>query len=411
MLLRSYLTNSLPTLTKGLIGILFLRLFVEYFGKEGLGQIAQMQAFVALIFAIINGVFFNYVVSSAWDNKNQKETSFSDVLVLIFLLSTIAGIILFSVKNIISNLLINNRDLSYEITILSIMCPIIGVYTAMSGRLCSEGYLTQYNILNTFGIIISGLIILFSIQNYGINGAFIGIALFYLSPAIIIYFAYHKLIKKKISKAKLNLLMIFPYKTLLTFSFIGLYMVVSAIFLKIIVRDDIYRAFGWGEVGNWEVINKISETYLLLTTAPLANYMMPILSKNQDEDLKQELIKKILLIGIAFIIFASVSTYLLWNSIVVKIIGMQFLELRSYILIQQMGDVFKIINWTLCIVALVCKKYKFVLICEVLWTIIYYTLLNLLIKPAGLQGTLYAYLISNFILALILLYDYYKNNK
>jgi hypothetical protein len=90
---------------------------------------------------------------------------------------------------------------------------------------------------------------------------------------------------------------------------------------------------------------------------------------------------------------------------------MQFLELRSYILIQQVGDVFKIINWTLCIVALASKKYKFVLMSEVVWTITYYTLFNTLIKSMEIQGALYAYLISNLIIALILFYEYFKSSK
>ena len=107
----------------------------------------------------------------------------------------------------------------------------------------------------------------------------------------------------------------------------------------------------------------------------------------------------------------SASTYLFWDLIIVKIIGIQFLELKRFILIQQVGDVFKIITWTFCIVALVNKKYKFVLICEVLWTLIYYLIFTILLDWAGMPSALYAYTVSNLILAFILYYDYIKNNK
>jgi hypothetical protein len=115
-------------------------------------------------------------------------------------------------------------------------------------------------------------------------------------------------------------------------------------------------------------------------------------------------------IGITLILLASTITYLIWDSLILKIIGQQFVELKKYLLIQQAGDLFKIINWTLCIVALSYKKYKFIIICEVIWALLYYSLVHSLLEIHNLTGTFYAYLVANFILAVILLSEYLRSS-
>lgn len=409
MIVKSYLTNSLSTISKAVVGIIFLRVFVEYFGKGGVGQIAQVQGLTTLVYAIINGLFFSYVVSAAWRNEKQtKENNINDILYIIILITTIIGIFIFSLKNVIGINLIENKDISIEITILAIMSPIIGIYVGMSAKLCSEGFLTQFNILNASGILVSGVIILLITKYFGIEGVFLAVSIFYLFPAITIIYGYKRYIKTKFSIIKLETIRKFPYKSMLSLSFIGLFMVVSALILKIYVRDQIYRALGWEDVGNWEVISKISDTYLLFLTAPLANYLMPIISRNDNYINNHKIIIKMILAGVIFTISLSIAILLLWDILVLKVIGSQFEEIKKYLILQQAGDVFKIINWTLCIAALAYKKYKFILMCEIIWAILYFMLIEFFLESNKLNGAFIAYIISNGILTIILLSEYLK---
>lgn len=412
MIVKPYITNSLTTISKALVGVVFLRVFVEYFGKGGVGQIAQVQGITTLVYAMINGLFFSYVVSEAWKNeKNTEEIDINHVFFLIVMISAIIGAIIFIFKNIIGVNLIENKDISTELTILAIMCPIIGVYVGMSAKLCSDGFLTQFNILNASGILASGLIVLLITEYFRINGVFMAVSIYYLFPALAIFYGYKKYIKKNFSIINIEAIKKFPYESILSLSLIGLFTVVSAIVLKISVRNNIYKYSGWDDVGSWEAINKISDTYLLFVTAPLSNFLMPIISKNKNNILNRNLINKMILSGISLVFFASMITHLAWNTFFLKIIGNQFVEIKDYLLIQQVGDIFKIINWTLCVVALSYKKYKFIMICEITWAILYYLLLEFLLKTNGLSGTFYAYIVSNVTLTIILLFEYLKFSK
>jgi antigen flippase len=417
MLLRAYASSFLPIAVKVLAGILLLRIFVEELGKAGLGQISQYQGFCLLIFALLNAAFFNHAAQSDWGHGNSRDLEnsnnrFRKLLGIVLITCLIISGVLILLAEQISFYLFDSQQAKYAIYALAISCPFTGLFVIYSGRACADGRLAFFNSLNAIALLLSTLIIYLSVIYCGKQGAFYGLSFYYLSPFLLV------LPIVLIDKASLQdifpsfkELTSYPGSEIVKVGFIGIFSAINSIFIQMFLRNQLSHSHGWPMVGDWQAITKISESYLLLATAPLATFLLPQLSKNYSNQKKSNLILKSLIAGVVITLFSGLIIYFIWNILLVRVIGESFIGLRHYFLLQMIGDVFKIIGWTFSVVAIARKNFLPVLISEIIFTAIYIICVLMFVPKYGLYGAITSYVFSYVISTLFIFAAYKKELK
>lgn len=394
MLVRAYAASSLPILVKALVGIFLLRLFADYLGKDGLGRVSQFQGIALLIYAFLNACFYNHIAQNNWESRHSV-IQFRRLLGIITLACFIVGLLLALSARLISRLSLGDDSAVNAIYLLAITCPFTGVFIAYSGHVCTNNRLITYNVLNAVALLLSCSLIYYLVIRHGEQGAFVGFALYFIFPALLV--APMLLFNRE---NYINFLPLFsglkeyPYKLILKVGFVGIFSALNAIGIQLFLRNELSASEGWSVVGDWQALTKISESYLLLITVPLSTYFLPQISKIKILDDQNKLLNKTLLMGVGITILCGVGVYALWNLLILKIIGFSFAPLKSLLPLQIFGDIFKVITWTFAFASIARLRLRVVLYSEIIFTLLYVILVMTLVPLEGLRGAIFAYAFS-----------------
>ncbi len=413
MLLRAYAVSALPILVKAIIGILLLRVLVEYLGKQGLGQVSQFQSAVLLIYGLLNAIFFNHIAKNNWTDKAPNtDIQFNKLLGLIFIFSLAISITILCNAELLSNHFFGDNRIRTALLSLAATTPLIGLFVAYSGRACADNRLASYNLYNALALLLSTIIIYYSTLLYGQNGAFIGISLYYVFPML---FAAYVVLRNRTDKKSflpsLKRINSYPIKSIAKIGFIGVFSALNSLLLQMFMRNQLAEQSDWDTVGDWQAITKVSESYLLLATTPLTTFLLPKITQQKTILDRKSLINKTLSIGIAITLSTGLTVFYLWNTIIIKIIGESFLDLNHLLPTQITGDIFKVIVWTYSIAAIAKEKYKIAFISEIIYAISYIGLAFYFLPKTQLQGAFSTYLFAYLISAIYLVFSYNKYIK
>jgi PST family polysaccharide transporter len=413
MLLRAYAVSALPILVKAIIGILLLRVLVDYLGKQGLGQVSQFQSAVLLIYGLLNAIFFNHIAKNKWtDEAVNTDIQFNKLLGLIFIFSLLISISILCTAESLSIHFFGDNRIKTALFSLAATTPLIGLFVAYSGRACADNRLTSYNLYNAIALLISTIIIYYSTLLYGQNGAFIGISMYYVFPMLFsAYVVLKNRANKKIFIPSLKKIKTYPVKSIAKVGFIGVFSALNSILLQIFMRNQLAEQSDWNIVGDWQAITKVSESYLLLATTPLTTFFLPKIVQQKTIYDRKSLINKTLLIGVLISLSTGLMVLYLWNIFIIKIIGESFSGLNELLPTQIIGDVFKVIVWTYSIVAIAKEKYTIAFISEIIYAASYIGLSFYFLPKTQLQGAFSTYLFAYFISAVYLIFSYNRYIK
>jgi PST family polysaccharide transporter len=177
------------------------------------------------------------------------------------------------------------------------------------------------------------------------------------------------------------------------------------------MRNQLAENANWDIVGDWQAITKVSESYLLFATTPLTTFLLPKLTQQKTIPDRKSLINKTTIIGLTITLLTGLSIFLLWDTIIIRIIGESFSDLKYLMPLQITGDLFKVIVWTYSIVAIAQEKYKIAFTAEIIYAIIYTSLSFYFLPTLRLQGAIATYLIAYFISGIYLIFSYNKYIK
>ena len=403
MLLKAFISNSIPTLIKIFVGVFLVKFLVSSLGKDGFALISQFQSLGLLIFAFFNSLFFNYIVIN-YKHKNSYP-DFKNLLGIVIVISFIITGILLLMAKLISQYLFHDSSAVRAIYIFALTCPFTALFVAYTAQICAEGRLFTYNLLSAFSILISTIMIYKLTVLFGREGAYIGFSLYYFLPALFLLIFFHTVqVNFKLVLPSFN--KIFQYKKLklIKLGFFGILCAVNAISLQIFTRTYLASQEGWLVVGDWQAITKISESYLLLVTVPLATFILPEISKeNKRNSHINLLIKRYTISSIIFTVITGLLIFLLWKSVIVKIIGSEFYSIRNLWFIQLAGDVFKVITWILGTLAIAKMRIKIVLISELFFSFFFIGFLIYLVPIYHIEGVFISYFLAYFFISLYLI--------
>lgn len=403
MLVKVYVSNALPIAVKIIGGLIILRVFIEHLGMEGFGIAAQYQSIVTLAYGVVNALVFNYIVKTPW-NGTSGDDEFGVLLQWIFRVSLIAAFFVALLSYPLAYLVFNDGRYYSYICIAVLTLPLIAIYVALSAKMCGDKLQASYNLISAASTAIAILLVCLSTYWVGISGALIALGCFYI-PA----FALQAFVNRKqliVACSTRRPAESYDSRPLLKFAFVGVLSAGLAVLIQIVIRNNIAAEVGWIGVGEWQTVNKISESYLMLASIPLFTYFLPRYSSLSSSLDRHSFLVKTLTFSLLIVACTGVAIYLSWNSLVVLVIGSQFGVLGEVFKIQVLGDVFKIVSWVFVAAALARNRIKQIVILELLFAMAYCVLSYYLIPVYKINGAIIGYVIAYVLFAVLVIAMY-----
>ena len=405
-MLKIYISNALPIAIKIIGGLFLLQAFVAYLGQDGLGLASQYQSVITMSYGIFNALIFNYAVKNQWSERSGAA-DFTAFLIWIIRLSLglAFGIGLLSWP--LAWLIFDNIDYAIYMIFAALQMPLVAVYIALSAKMCAHKKQVKYNALVAASTLVAMYTVWYFAKYFTIAEVLTALAFFYVPAFILQVYAARielKEMKLKWFEKKLK----YDYRPVVKISSVAVVSAFLAIAVQITARKIIMNEAGWETVGQWQIVNKISESYLLLASIPLFTFFLPKYAALASDGEKKALLLKI--IGISTMIIGAAGTliFFMWNLLANLIIGEQFSELQPVFGIQVVGDIFKIICWVLVTAALGDNKLKLVICIEIIFAIFYCGLVYCFFPALGLSAAIASYGVAYFFIAIALISIYLR---
>jgi O-antigen/teichoic acid export membrane protein len=405
-IIKIYLSNALPISIKIIGGLFLLQAFVAYLGSEGLGLASQYQSVITMGYGIFNALIFNYAVKNQWSER-VCEADFKAFLIWIIRLSMglAFGVVLLSWP--LSWLIFDKKDYAIYIIFAALQMPLVAVYIALSAKMCADKKQVKYNVLVAASTLVAMFAVWYCAKYFTMAEVLAALGFFYV-PAFLFQIYASRTELKKLTFKWFEKKSGYDYRPVLQISFVAVVSAFLAIAVQMTARKIIMNEAGWETVGQWQIVNKISESYLLLASIPLFTFFLPKYAALASDVEKKALLLNI--IGISTMIIGATGAliFLMWNLVTKLIIGEQFYELQSVFGIQVVGDIFKINCWVLITAALGDNKLKLVLCIEIVFAIFYCGLLYFFFPVLGLGAAIASYGVAYFFVAIALISVYFK---
>ena len=156
------------------------------------------------------------------------------------------------------------------------------------------------------------------------------------------------------------------------------------------VRFYLNKKLGYNYAGSWEGMWRLSAMYIMFITTTFQFYLLPTFSNLTNIDLKKEIFK-VWTYSIPAIILTTAGVYLLKDFIIHIIFSDEFSLINSIILFHLVGDIFKINTWVLGNVLISKASTKAFITFQIVWAIVFSTLVIIFVNKYGFVGVSYAY--------------------
>jgi PST family polysaccharide transporter len=164
--------------------------------------------------------------------------------------------------------------------------------------------------------------------------------------------------------------------------------------INIAVRNHLAVQFGWGQVGYWQAVSKVSDAYLLFLTTAINIYYLPKLASTHDrESLVLELRNayRYLLPAVAGL---ALLVYVLRDWVTRCLFSADFASANALYGPQLIGDVIKVASFILSYVMLAKAMTRLFVVSECVFAVSYLALVYVFTAHLGLIGAMYAFAVN-----------------
>ena len=249
------------------------------------------------------------------------------------------------------------------------------------------------------GNLIAIIVAYFSIKYYGLWGAILAIMAPTIFPFIPIIFYMFKngIFKKMRYDSFFN-----DSRLLKNFSLMRFGSAICFPLVEIIVMNQIKWHLGLTTAGFWQAIIKLSTAYLSFYSLFLTFYFLPLISSIFEKSrIVKEVNRVMLIVGSSFAIMIVV--YFVFHDFIIRIIlTKEFLPINNLMLLQMIGDFFRVLGWVIGFVLISRASIKLYLLGEVFQGLLFVILSYFsLARFHDLRGIILSYDITCFLYFLV----------
>ncbi len=395
--------TAVMTLLRMICGFIVTKFVAIYTGPTGVALIGQFQSFITLALGITNAPVSNGIIRYTSEHSDKGDEITSRWWRAGFYWSTALYVVLAPLGILYSkelSLLVLDEpryNLFFIITIL--LLPISSFGTLLNSIVNGKQQYKAYIRVGMTSTVISTLIMLILLMNFGLQGALYAVSLQSMIVGVVVitmnlkqrWLRFSVFIGKIPSQQKHDM---FSYLTMALTSAI-----VSPISIMI-VRNIIAENSSWNEVGEWQAVWKISDVYLSVITLTLTTYYLPKLSAIKEASLVKKEIFKTLRIVIPVLVLISIFVFIFRDFIILLLYTKEFYGARDLFIFQLMGNVLKIASWLVAFPMITKGRTKLYISSEIIFTTSLVMFTYLLVSAYGIVGANMAYAL-NFLCYLI----------
>ena len=383
-------------ITAGLAISKFVAIFI---GVEGLALVGNVSNFLKASQSFSSLGFYKGLVKliaefKSEENKLSKVLSTSFYIGFISTMLTALGCYYYAPE--INSFLFGINDYVYVIEILALIIPLYSLNAFCFAIM--NGY-SKYKFLLVINIVgqIAGLLItLLLIWQERIDGALTAIVLtpgliFFITLVGILFRTNLVPLVKIINVSNTILNRLSPY------SLIAICSAVALPIIMIFIRNYIIDHLGIVQAGYWEVMNRLSEYYLMFVNSIIALYLVPKLTKvNTKDDFKAE-VKSFYKSLMPYFIGVLILMYVLRRYVVIFVFSNEFLPATDLFLWQLLGDLVRVFAMVIAYQFLAKKMFGHFIILEIFLFVTLYFSSIYLIDAFGLEGAVMGHFITHLL--------------
>lgn len=391
-LLKTSFFSAINTAVNLICRLITNKVIAVYLGTNGMFLLGQLKDFINIAITAGNIGSTNGIIkyTAEYNDDSKKLNPFlSSGLIIHLLFSTIVCILTLIFKDQIGNYLFNDLRFSNSLALLSISFITVTIQGFFMAIFNGLKQIKTYIIINIISAIVSASIMVVLVIKMNVIGAFYAMAV-----NQILVFLITILFVKNLNLFKLNRFSLkinkTHFKNLTKFSLMAIIAPICLISATLLVRFYLNYKLGNNFAGSWEGMWRLSAIYVMFISTTFQFYLLPTFTSIEGKELKKEIFK-VWSFSLPSIICVVIGIYFLKSFIIHFIFSDEFLLIKSIILFHLLGDVFKINTWVLGNVLISKAKTKVFILFQIVWAVVFSTLVILFVEMYGFVGVSYAY--------------------
>lgn len=386
----------MATVAKLAAGLLVVKLLAVSFGPDGVGRAGNFMTFVTVVGVLSGAGVYNgvtkYVAQFQSDGDDLRlrrmlGTSGSIVLGV----SGLLAVLLWVLADPVSRLLFGGDGLAEVVRAMAFVqfgLAYTNLFQAiLKGHRDARGTALSVVFGSVLGLV--GYWVCFGLGGY--VGALVGLA---VVPALAVLPSWI-ILRRNDPLALRRLRPVWDGESARLLAKFTAMVVITALMLPtayVMMRTVLAEHHGWAQVGIWQGMSKVSDSYLQFITAPFSVYLLPTFSRLRDKrDIARET-GRVLRFVMGTVAAASVGVWLFRDMIVSILYSHEFASMRDLFPWQLTGDVFKVGAYVFGYLVIAKAALRFYLLAEASQFLLLVGFTYLFVPTHGAVGASQAYM-------------------
>ena len=409
-LLRTSFLNGIAVIIKMLTLLGINKMLAIYVGPSGYAALGQFQNAVQMVTTFSTGAISNGVTKYTAEYKDDEDAQrrvWRTAGTIALIGSVVTSILIVCFSKPLAVWCFNDESLYSVFIWCAATVVFFSFNTLLLAILNGKKEISRYILANIGGSLLSLLVTIIMVVQYGLYGALISLVL-YQSIAFFVtcllcyrtpWFRFSNLLGRLDKQIAINLT---------KFTAMALTTAACVPVSHILVRNYLGSEFGWETAGYWEAMWRLSTAYLLLVTTTLGLYFLPKLSELVNpEDIRKEIVQGYkLILPVAMI--CGLVIYLMRDFIIGLLFTDAFSPMRDFFAWQMLGDTLKIASWILAYLMLGKAMVKMYIVTEVIFAFGFYLLTIVLTKVGGPIGVTWAHAVNYGVYFVVMYFLIYR---
>ena len=385
-------------LSKLLVTLFIIKQISVIHGPQGLGLLGNFMSLVSIASSLAGGGVVSGIIKylaeySGFIERQQNFIGSSLLYTLIFSFLTLCFGVLFIYS--ITDYVFPSQDYRGYIYFFLIAQLIISLNNFSFGVANGLKKNNIYAVFMLSGNLIAIVVAFYAIKLYGLWGAIVSI----MAPAVFPFIpACFYVVNQRLQKYLRFDSLFHDSRLLMKFSLMLLASTVCFPIIEIIVRNQIIVLLGYESAGFWQAITKLSSAYLSFYSIFLTFYFLPLISSISDKiQIMREVNKMMLILGASF--FVMMSVFFFFKDIIIRgLLSDEFLPISDLMMLQMVGDFFRVLGWVIGFVVVAKAATKLYLLGELFQGVVFVAISHFaLASYHELRGVILAYVATCFL--------------
>ncbi|MCW1147622.1 O-antigen translocase [Flavobacterium lacisediminis] len=409
ILLKVLSLNAIAVFVQFVLGLISVNIVSVYLGPNGMALMGNLRNFTSIFKSISIVGLKEGFIKIFIENKEteQRKKIFSTFLAFFGIVTIVSSLVIIIFASNWSELLFQTDVYTDYLILFGLLLPFFTLQSFLAALLNAQQFFKKL-----IGLQLVSSIVIFALTTYlTIRNQLDGAVLTLVISDVVLLICTLFFLHKNEAFQYFNTLKNIDFTYLKSIQKFLLMALVSAIVIpltSLLIRNLIISDISLDAAGNWEAVNRISGFYMMFFSAGLSMYYLPKLSElKTDIEFKKELLYYFKTLVPLFVIVLFV-VFVAKNWILDIVLASKFQMVKSLLIWQLLGDLFKIMTLAFGYQILVKAMVNKYLIVEIVFNVLFYMGVLFLLKYFSVEGAVMAYFYANVITFLVVLYFFRK---